>query len=476
MANLKLDNVSFIGNSSAPASHLTALDAHGVGTSSDIHCGKLFDTIKQGIPLATKFMDVVFDGDSTWTDTYGIISQFASWLATQAPDHMVSYSSSNGYTYSRSTIISNGTIGRTKFTLGSNPRDYYTYDSARYGILSGGFTIDWECDLSNRYTPSAILLSLGSGTNIGFDLAYNAASWKLAWTTDGVTYGSWDTTLAHTISSSAIPAAALNQMDGNGVTKAPVFFRLVYVRDNGSSQSTFAWYYSLNGTTYTAMGTNAVAAGNEIYKSTGLWVLGARSGITGTTYTYAGSVYRVSVLDNSLAHPLTALPEFLGIWSNCQNFSGGPELRIWNGSIGGTAITDTTQTIAKQVAPHPSVSLVLYGKSHNSPDSTAYGDFLSAIATYRSYMTVAAPCAKLGVVTQVAYDIVRGRGKCAAHSVRCTAYRQNAVANGSPVLDFFRETAFLNNASTLTIADNVHPNAAGVAYQLAGFKSEWDRS
>ena len=458
-----------------------ATDAAAAAVAAAKKGAGIFAPVKIALNGAYASTGFYVDSDSTLTDSYPILRPFAQWLATEYPTHSVSYVQSNNL--SGNTILTDAEF----LSYGAAGERYVSGNENIYGVyphsifndpIGIGFDLQVKFNVwDNTYAQKRILVSKsGADGNCGF--FFYVLDGKI-----GILYSSSGTSadLVNVAQSTVAIRNADASHQSNGGGNLPLWGRITY---NSSAQA-FDFYDSVDdGATWQAVGSYVIKAGKPIYESTADWTVhGAPSIPSGYLANISGRIWRVRC---GRPGGVRMMDDMIDQWSPAgsdmsqQWFFGSPELRVVNGSVGGTGVAwiHSDATRLKQFACWPRCPLVIVGKSFNHTEQAEA--FVPLLATWKTQIAARFPAATIGVVLQGPRDPARNlKWTCLAHIERVFATLGWCQQNGGGgYIDTYSD--YINTPNwpdLLNPADGVHPSTAGAqALVLQCFKDAWNAS
>lgn len=270
-------------------------------------------------------------------------------------------------------------------------------------------------------------------------------SW--AWSADGAA------TVATVASTAPVPFA--NGTDG--------WVRVAFDVDNGAAGNTVTFYTSVDGTTWTQLGTPVITAGiTSVFNSSAPYQAGG--------YSYpplnplSGDIYWTEVL-NGINGP-SVIPPLLNQWEQTSSpdtdtilYTGSPTLLLLCGSQSGQNIAylGDPARVGKLFSPHGQ-QLVILSTGHNEGDKTAQ-DWFTAYSAWITNIKSLTPYTPILLLTQNPTKAPVTAGRIAIRAQRGSHILALAAATAG-VYGVDTYPAFTDIATQIN-ADGIHPVPAG---------------
>lgn len=264
----------------------------------------------------------------------------------------------NGTTWTAPVTIQSGTGGsgerRWEFPAGATycPSGYWL----DFPMPKGDLDLRAKVRIDNNSATSNIIFSKADNGKMGFILVQESAAdsrkLSLAHTTNGGA-NNW-------VRSSA-GLSSNNISDGT-----PYWARVTVDIDNGAGGKTFTFYTSLDGSTWTPLGTpiTTTVSGTLPFFDGANCYLGGQGG----TVSLTGAIYAAEIrdgIDGGMLHPLN-----LDAWAfneGSATLKGAPELWISNAAHNGAAPDHFLALPVANYCRNYSPQIILISLSHNSP-------------------------------------------------------------------------------------------------------------
>ena len=388
-------------------------------------------------------------GDSTSNEVLEWFYVLAdSWTITS---HNISYRlwNNTNQSYDRPSYISVGSEGNGYIDFDGN--DALTTPDKNSLDITSDFTYITKIqpDALTTFTQTLINKFAGAG-NRGYNITINSSSAIYLWISDDGTNNKLMT------SNDTLIGAGFDN-----VPLSPFWIKVEYDADNGSSQHVVKFYTSLNGTSWTQLGTDVVAAGTfNIHNTNSNFSFGWRDG---SDY-FRGKMFE-SYLYNENGEAVVDVnfgdfynnnkTDFTGnTFTNIGDpeIGGSPNLTLYNESHAGAATAyfrDVTR-IQKVYANNNSL-LTLLNLSHNEGQVTNYTNYNNLIADLANIN----PNTNFILSTQnqqLAPNLYPE-----AHALRNVHIRNLANTRGYGLIDGFNAVSVEN----ISVVDGTHPNPTG---------------
>jgi uncharacterized repeat protein (TIGR02543 family) len=409
---------------------------------------------------ASEPLSILCIGDSTSNDPTEWFYLAATDIADELEDYSIEYRLWNSSTNSYDT--------KTTIQYGAEDDAYAEYDGNTGNYLSAIDSTDLSVtgDIDVR---AKVLFEPGeNGTVVSkwdttgnnsffmyFGLAADgtSATIQFYWTADGST---------NINNSSSVFTITAN---------TEIWIRTTLDVDNGGGGYTTAYYYSLDGITYTNINSVVTAAGTtSIYDSTANIEIGGRSGGTGTMF--EGKIYEAEIR-NGIAGEIVASPNLDQAFPSTVNSfkdvegntwilngdvsvgNGSPGIVLLNGSIAGAKSSTFNATVLNDMIDMD-VDFVMINLGHNEDTNDTYvsqlESFVESVLVYTGNIPVM-------LVTQNPQTSPRTTAQIAAQNVRMDQVILVASLHDYILVD--SGAVLGSDASTYISTDGVHPTAAG---------------
>lgn len=388
-------------------------------------------------------------GDSTGDQSTEWFGLLGAKLGTDFSNYNVLYRPWNLSTqfYDIPTVMQSGPSGQSALTFASGAVNY-TGDNLTANDL----------DVRLRLKPTSwasggLQVPMCKWASTG-----NQMSWWFGYTSTGLLCLTWTTSGAAGTQVQKFSTVV------NGFTAGTEhWIRATLDVDNGASGSDLKFYTSVDGITWTQLGTTVTTAGvTSIFGGTARYQLGALDTTLGSTY--AGDISWAEVRDGidgrSVVPPLPMVWDQISNWlANTVVHTGSPTIMMLNGSEGGQnmAYWDNATRRPKVMAPHGQ-HLILLSTGHNETQVTSQ-TYVTAYSTWITNIKALIPNVPIVILTQNPQTAPRVTTSIRVHAARgivaMALARSLAGVYGIDTFPAFTDTA--NQVS----GDGVHPTTAG---------------